>query len=93
MKELGLKEIMYFFTIPLSWVYPPGIQEVFRGIIGKSGITSPSGIGSNAVSPLMLSKEVYQLLGVPVEHIYLTAYSPHVVPLSQLMNECRIINN
>jgi hypothetical protein len=67
MKKLRLMEVMYFFTISLSWVYPPGIQEVLKGIIGKSGITSPSGIGSNAVRPLMLSKEAYQLLGVPVQ--------------------------
>jgi hypothetical protein len=63
----------------MAWVYPQGLQKVINDGMELTGIWCSSGNGSNCVSPLMLSKEAYQLIGVQVDHIYLTTHIPHSI--------------
>jgi hypothetical protein len=79
MTEKGFTEIIRFFVLPLGWAYPPGILKIFMAAVERLGVLSPTGNGSNCISPMMLSTETYQLLGIQVEHIYLTTHLPHAL--------------
>jgi hypothetical protein len=79
MTEKGFTEIIRFFVLPLGWAYPPGIMKIFMAAAERLGMFSPTGNGSNGISPMMLSTETYQLLGIQVEHIYLTTHLPHAL--------------
>jgi hypothetical protein len=77
MTEKGFTEIIQFCFLPMCWAYTPGILKIFMGAAERLGMFSPTGNGSNGISPMMLSTEKYQLLGIQVEHIYLTTHLPH----------------
>jgi hypothetical protein len=76
MTEKGFTEIIQFVFLPMCWAYTPGILKIFMAAAERLGMFSPTGNGSNGISPMMLSTEKYQLLGIQVEHIYLTTHLP-----------------
>jgi hypothetical protein len=83
MTEKEFEEIIRFFVLPLGWAFPPGIVKIFRAAAEQLGGFSKNGNGSNGISPIMLSTQNYQLLGIQVEHIYFTSHLPHTFSASR----------
>jgi hypothetical protein len=79
MTEKEFAEFVQFFVLPLGWAYPPRIMKVLMAFFERTGVFSPTGSFSNCTSPMMLSSEKYQLLGIHVEHIYFTTHTPHAL--------------
>jgi hypothetical protein len=79
MTEKEFAEFVQFFVLPLGWPYPPRIMKVLMAFFERTGVFSPTGSFSNCTSPIMLSSEKYQLLGIHVEHIYFTTHTPHAL--------------
>jgi len=64
----GMSEMIYLFLFKCIWGVPPVVLRNSKELIVKIGLLSKI---SHAFSPLLLSNDPYQLLGIPVEHIYM----------------------